>query len=174
MAGPKPRALLIILGGLPGAGKTTVARELARQLGATHLRIDSIEQALRTSEPPVQVLTDEGYRVAYAVAEDNLRLGNTVIADSVNPIAVTRDAWRSVATRTDSPFFEIEVVCSDREEHRRRVESRETDVAGLELPSWREVEEREYEVWPFASLVVDTAMLSAGEAASLIKARLDG
>ena len=41
--------MLIILGGLPGTGKTTIARELARQLGAEHLRIDSIEQAIRES-----------------------------------------------------------------------------------------------------------------------------
>jgi predicted kinase len=38
--------MLIILGGLPATGKTTIARELARQLGAAHVRIDSIEQAI--------------------------------------------------------------------------------------------------------------------------------
>src|SRR5271165_1678080 len=36
--------MLIILGGLPGTGKTAIARELARQLGAVHVRIDSIEE----------------------------------------------------------------------------------------------------------------------------------
>lgn len=41
--------MLIILGGLPGAGKTTIARELALRLGAVHIRIDSIEQATRDS-----------------------------------------------------------------------------------------------------------------------------
>ena len=41
---------------------------------------------------------DSGYRAAYAVAEDNLRLGHVVIADSVNPWPVTREAWRAVAT----------------------------------------------------------------------------
>lgn len=44
-------------------------------------------------------LDDAGYRVAYALADDNLRLGRTVIADSVNPIGLTRDAWLSVADR---------------------------------------------------------------------------
>ena len=34
--------MLIILGGLPGVGKTTIAREVARQLGAIHVRVDSI------------------------------------------------------------------------------------------------------------------------------------
>ena len=32
-------------------------------------------------------------RIGYAVAEDNLRLGRTVVADSVNPVKLTRDAW---------------------------------------------------------------------------------
>ena len=41
--------MLIILSGLPGARKTTVARELARQLGAVHVRIDSIEDAILDS-----------------------------------------------------------------------------------------------------------------------------
>jgi predicted kinase len=41
--------MLIVLRGLPGVGKTAIARELARTLGAVHLRIDSIEQALRSA-----------------------------------------------------------------------------------------------------------------------------
>jgi predicted kinase len=42
--------MLLILGGLPGTGKTTIARELARKLGVVHVRIDSIEQALSLPE----------------------------------------------------------------------------------------------------------------------------
>ena len=40
-----------------------------------------------------------GTASAYAVAEDNLRLGPDVIGDSVNPLPVTREAWRGVAER---------------------------------------------------------------------------
>jgi predicted kinase len=149
--------MLIIFGGLPGTGKTTLARMLAGRLRATYLRIDSIEQAFRDSKIFTDSVEDAGYRVGYAVAEDNLLLGYTVVADSVNPEQITRDAWRAVATRARAKAVEIEVVCSDVAEHRRRVESRQSDIVGLSLPSWRAVSTREYEPWSRAHIVIDTA-----------------
>ncbi|MGO6670405.1 AAA family ATPase, partial [Rhizobium ruizarguesonis] len=41
--------MLIIFGGLPGSGKTTIARALAERLNAVHVRVDTIEQAIRAS-----------------------------------------------------------------------------------------------------------------------------
>ena len=152
--------MLIIFGGLPGTGKTIIARELARQLDAVYLRIDSIEQAIRDSGVTEEDLYDAGYRVGYAVAEDNLRLGQTVVADSVNPIALSRDAWVAVARRAQVPAFEIEVQCSDVDEHRGRIETRAGDVPGLRLPTWQEVLTRDYRPWEREHLVIDTAQQS--------------
>jgi predicted kinase len=95
--------MLIILGGLPGTGKTTIARELARQLGAVHVRIDSIEEAILDSGVLSSPINDAGYRVGNAVAADNLRIGSTVIADSVNPIPLSRDAWVEGRSREPCP-----------------------------------------------------------------------
>lgn len=162
--------MLLIFGGLPGVGKTAVAAGLARDIGAVHLRIDSIEQAMRNSG--VTVSGPEGYEVAYAVAEDNLGLGRTVLADSVNPIEITRTAWRDVARRAGSRYVEIEVVCSDEPEHRRRVETRTADIAGHELPTWQEVCDREYEPWE-ADIVLDTAGQGIGTCISDLREKLE-
>jgi predicted kinase len=156
-SGAGTRATLVILSGLPGVGKTAIARELASQIGAVHLRIDSIEQVMRSSQDSSVSLDDAGYRIAYAVAEDNLRIGLTVIADSVNPIQLTRDAWVEVAARAAVRAIEVEIQCSDVEEHRRRVETRVTDVPGLRLPTWEDVLAREYAPWNREHLVLDTA-----------------
>ena len=163
--------MLIIFSGLPGTGKTGIARELARQLGALYLRIDSIEQVIRDfrSDTP---LDESGYCIGYAVAEDNLRLGRTVVADSVNPIKVTRDAWTTVASRVLVKAVEIEVICSDLTEHQRRVETRTTDISGLRLPTWEEVISREYHAWEHEHFVIDTFTRTVEQSVEMIRSML--
>jgi len=146
---------LLILAGLPGSGKSTIAVRLARKLGACWLRIDTIEQALR--DLCSVAVEGEGYELAYRLAADNLRVGNTVIADSCNPIQLTRDLWRQVGDDHASTWFDVEIVCSDPIEHRRRVENREVAVDNLVLPDWDQVVNREYHPWDRERLVIDTA-----------------
>ena len=163
--------MLIIFAGLPGVGKTTIARELAEKLGAVYLRIDSIEQALRDSGAVIGPMNDSGYRIAYALAGDNLRMGRTVVADSVNPLRITREAWREVAREAGRASVEIEIKCSDSDEHRRRVEGRASDIQGLEL-TWAEVMAREYEPWDREHLEIDTYDLSVEKSVALICSKL--
>jgi predicted kinase len=139
-------ALLVALAGLPGSGKTTLARAVASELGAVHIRIDVIETALETSGAvSLEAHPELGYRVAYFEAIEHLRQGRHVIADSVNPITVTREAWRWVASEAGAQIVEVEVVCSDPTEHRRRVEARVADISGHVEPTWNDVVTREYE-----------------------------
>jgi predicted kinase len=162
-------AALVVFGGLPGVGKTTIASRLAAGMGAVFLRIDVIEMALHDEGVEVE---GQGYAVAYALAESNLRLGLTVIADSVNPIPLTRDAWRAVASRTGAVLVEVEVVCSDAFEHRRRVETRVTDLPGLVPPTWAEVVGRDYQARDDNRLVIDTTAVEPDDAVALIRSAL--
>lgn len=162
--------MLYIFGGLPGAGKSTLARWLAQQRGATWLRVDSIEQTLRDSG--LHMRGPEGYAIAQAVAADNLRLGRPVVADTVNPIPVTRAAWRDVALRAGAPHLEIHILCSDPDEHRQRVVGRVVDVPGLAPPSWAAVQQRRFDPWPSAAVRLDTAGQTPAQSASALVAAI--
>ena len=163
--------MLYIFGGLPGSGKTTLSSALARELRATYLRVDVVEHAMgetgKTIEGP------EGYIVCYAIASQNLKLGLDVIADTVNPIQITREAWRNVADSLEIPYVEIEVICSDENEHRHRIETRAADIPGFVLPTWEKVRDRKYDVWDREHIVIDTAHHSVEESLNTLYKQLN-
>ena len=165
--------MLIVVCGLPGTGKTTIARRLAARRTATYLRIDAIEQAIRAAGVLAGDIGPAGYYVANALAASNLANGLTVVADCVNPIPESREGWRTTAAHAKTKLVEIEVICSDPAEHRRRIERRQPDIDGLILPTWRDVLERDYALWEQPHLVIDTASLSPEEAVALIERSLD-
>ena len=164
--------MLIVFGGLPGTGKTTVAKTLAQKLDAVYLRVDTIEQALRSSLGLKTEIGPAGYVIAYRLAEDNLRIGGVVVADSANSLQVTRDAWLSVAEHASTKVAEVEVICSNAVEHRRRVETRRSDIEELKLPEWQDIIDRKYENWNRPHIVVDTASRTVRETVAELLARL--
>lgn len=150
---------LYIFSGLPGTGKSTLARLLANHSQGIWLRIDTIEQSLR--ESGVTIEAGEGYAVAYGVATDNLKMGRWVVADSVNPIALTRHAWHGVADAAGVSWQDIEIVCSNPAEHQQRVEARRRSALAGEgstwQPTWKDVVSRHYEDHEGDVLRLDTA-----------------
>ena len=148
-------ATLYLFAGLPGSGKSTLAERLAQHVGAAYVRIDTIEQALR--DVCALQVQGEGYRLAYRLAADNLRLDMSVVADCCNPIALTRREWAQVAADVGVPHVHIEVICSNEAEHRQRVEARASTVAGLELHTWQQVQNYVYHAWTVERIVIDTA-----------------
>ena len=147
--------MLYIFGGLPGTGKSVLSNYLSKTLGAVYLRIDTIEQTLKNNG--FKHIYDEGYKLAASIASDNLKLGLPVVADSTNPVNESRYLWRNAATLANAPFTEIEVICSNLNEHQQRIEQRISDIAGLQLPTWQSVLEREYHPWKTERIIIDTA-----------------
>lgn len=150
--------MLVIVSGLPGAGKSAVAEGLGRHLHAPVLSVDPIEAAIwRCGIAPSWETGVAAYEVAAVVAEHQLRLGLSVIVDAVNALAVTRDLFRHAAQWAGALVRAIEVVCSDHELH-RRLAQRVRDIEGLPEPSWEEVLARhdEWEPWVDEHLVLDS------------------
>ncbi|MFZ1023797.1 MAG: AAA family ATPase [Thermoplasmata archaeon] len=147
---------LVIFAGLPGTGKSTLARLLAERLDAIWLRVDTIEASLLKAG--IQQSFETGlaaYVAACDIARDHLQLRHDAIVDAVNGVEPARQMWRELAAEEHARRYVVEVTCSDRAEHRRRVESREPPTPPLPKPTWQEVVEREYIAWDEPILTVD-------------------
>lgn len=138
-----------------------MAQELSRRVSAVYVRIDTIEQKLKDLH--AAEVTTEGYEVGYRIAAENLQLGLSVVADSCNSVVITRKAWENVAAESGAHFLNIEIICSDKVEYRRRIETRSSTVRGLESTTWQEVEDREYHSWSGDRIVIETAGKSESE-----------
>jgi predicted kinase len=129
--------VLIVVSGLPGAGKSAVATELAAELGAVHLSIDPIEDALLGAGlPPSWETGVAAYEAARAAAEQNLALGRTVVVDAVNDSEPARETWRVASSRAATRLACVLLTLDDEVEHRRRLEGRVRELAHIGEPSW--------------------------------------
>lgn len=163
---PTEPPVLIVFGGRPGSGKSTIAQALSGNLGAVLLEIDRIEAPIQAKHG--RDIGPLGYNVAYQVATSNLDLGHIVVADCVNPIAVTRNAWASVAMGCKATLVQVNVICSDVQVHCRRVEQRLMERPMQGLPDWDSVRARQIDEWPDADITLDTASQDPGAAVTAI------
>lgn len=129
--------------GLPGAGKSALADGLGQRHGWPVLSVDPVEAALFQSGIEASQPTGlAAYIVVETLAERLLSLGQTVIVDAVNDASEARQQWLALAIRASVSLEFVEVICSDRELHRSRLESRQRGLRAFPEPSWASLEPR--------------------------------
>ncbi|HVL07399.1 MAG TPA: AAA family ATPase [Acidimicrobiales bacterium] len=113
------RVRLILVGGHPGTGKSTVARGIAAPLDALVLRSDEVRKSLAGLDPltpapaPVEeelyrpAMTDATYTELLAQARTGLELGRTVVLDATWRDRRWRDAAAGVAAAATADLVEL-------------------------------------------------------------------
>jgi len=152
--------MLVIFSGVPGTGKTTLAEYAAGKLRAPVFGVDIVEAALwRAGIRSEQGSQGAAYGILSALAEAQLKLSQSACIDAVVGLASARESWRSLAARHAARLRFVECVCSDRELHRQRIESRQRNIPGWYELTWEDVKRSmaRFEPWHGERLVLDAA-----------------
>jgi len=139
--------LLVLVTGLPGTGKSTMAEAAGRALGAAVLGHDWAMSGLRPY-PEVQATLDAmgvrghrgvGWSLLWALARSQLRLGASVVLDGV-----ARDpeveGTRALAHEEGAGSFVVLTSCADPDVHRARLLGRRRAIPGWYELGWEQVE----------------------------------
>jgi predicted kinase len=134
---------LIVMSGLPGSGKSSIAESIAEKLRIPLFSVDPIESAVIKAGFKKSFETGlAAYLVAEILADEQLKLGNSVIIDAVNAEEEGKDVWRGLAKKHNLELVIVNVVLDDVELHKQRLESRVRNLHGFSEITWDKVEAR--------------------------------
>jgi predicted kinase len=154
----KPK--LILMSGLPGSGKSTLAEAVAKELKLPIFSVDPIEASIIKANIPKSFETGHAaYLVAATLAEEQFKLGNSIVIDAVNAEEEAKDVWRELAKKCNADLVIIECFTSDIELHKKRIEARVRNLHGIPEITWERVQSRKaaYTEWKEQTLKINNA-----------------
>jgi len=117
------RPVLLVMTGLSGTGKSTVAQRLARALGASLLASDRVRKDLAGVAGAAPAAWGEGlydarwteatYRALFARAATALAAGQPVVLDATFLAPTQRQGAAAVAARAGGPLLLVETICDE-------------------------------------------------------------
>ena len=156
---------LIVFAGLPGTGKSSLARAVARRLKAVYLDKDTIKDG--TVDLATRMKFENGaalagplsYELLVGLARDNLTLGLSVVLDSPAGYALFRDRVKRLARSTEAELRLVECICTDEALLRRRIETRSRDLPNHRARDWAtfQCDRARFERITDRRLIIDTA-----------------
>lgn len=108
-----PPIALILLSGLPGAGKTTFAHALMRRLPARHIESDAVRHELYPSPRYVRREHRRVFDTVERRAAIALRTGRCAIVDATNLTVADRARFVALAQERGAALIAVRVVAPD-------------------------------------------------------------
>jgi predicted kinase len=166
-SGGAARPIVVLVAGVPGTGKSTVAETLGRTLNAPVFSMDwqlgalVVFGVLRSdnSDPMAELM------LTSAIARQ-VTLGMSAIIDATGHTRAERRRWQSITERLGGVFVGVECVCSDEEVQRGRLEGRSRGIPCWPATvSWEHVKRMKelWEPWEEPHLLLDSAVSSPEE-----------
>ncbi len=148
---------LIVMAGMPGSGKTTLARLLSKRLGIPVFAKDRVQRVLRDHNLAKEN-TGDGYYIILDMVDELLGLGLSCILDATFPLDHFRTTASEIAQRHQAKFCAAYCHCSDDAVWRERMTDRVHYVPGWKPVGWNDVlRMREYyQPWNDNALVMDS------------------
>jgi predicted kinase len=120
---PAGRATLVMLMGLPGVGKSHVARLLAERLGGAHVATDHLRSRLFIAPSYAAEENAAVFGIAEALVDELLGEGHVVVLDATHLVGRYRAPAENVARARGAALQHV-LVTSDDAATRARLESR--------------------------------------------------
>ena len=148
---------LILVCGLPGTGKSLVAREIAKNLPRTVvLRTDLLRKTIFKKPRYTEEEKDLVYEALFSTAREILLKNKNCVLDATFYKRKHREQARKLATERKTDFRLIEVVCSEdvvRERILRRMKNKHVSDADFKV---YKKERGEFEKLKKEHIVIDT------------------
>jgi len=168
--------LLVLVTGLPGTGKSTMADVAAAELGAPVFGHDWAMSGLRPY-PELQDTLDAmgrrghrgvGWSILWALTRSQLRRGWPVVLDGVAR-APEVAGCRALAREEGARSFVVMTACSDAQLHRSRIEGRRRGIPGWYELDWDHVARarNEWEILDDVDVVLEATTPVGQNAAQL-------
>jgi len=165
--------MLVLVIGLPGSGKSTVARIIAKEIRAKILRTDEIRKAL-IREPKYNEMEKEMiYDAMFLAAEQLLKEGESVILDATFYKEELRDKAIDIAENLKKKFLIIECRAGD-EIIKKRMEKRRKSMKSLSDADFEVYKKLKEKFEPIKEgmeehVVIDTSYLNKNEIRDVLR-----